>query len=661
MSIKLSGLVSGMDTDAMVDELVSAYSKKRDKIYKKQQSLVYKQDAWKELNTKIYSFYTGTLSNMQLSSNYNLKKATSSNTDKASVTASSTAVNGTQELQIKQLAKTAYLTGEKLKTNAGNDVKLTTRLSDLGIKEGSLQVEVNGKTTQLDLKSSMTVSELQSQLRDAGLNVNFDENNSRFFISSKKSGAEGNFSITGDDESGIEALSALGLSTSSASNIKKYQNYIDEHESTLEDDSKKQYLTEYFTKQKEDILAQISDMVKDQGPDGFTDDQNALYESLRNKLSDINDVLGKSEEDKLGAMEIYYTNLNGEAPDYTDSNSEYQAVLKANTESLQYAKDMVRYSELDKKVQSGTISTDEQTRYDELVAKYGDIYNDGAVMIEGQDAIITLNGATFESNSNSFQINGLTIEAKGLTEGDDILKITTESDVDAIYDKIKGFFKEYNDIMKEMSTKYNAESAGDYEPLTEEEEEELTDKQIEKWENKLSTAALRRDSTLSSVMSAMKTSLLGSYEINGKTYNLSTFGIKTLAYFTAADNEKASYHIDGDKDDTNSAGNEDKLRAAIVSDPEGTIEFFSTLMKDVYKTLSARMAKSTETHSAFKIYNDKTMTKQYDTYQDRLDDWDDKIDAYREKYEKKFSSMEKAMANLQSKTSALSSFFGTTS
>ena len=209
-----------------------------------------------------------------------------------------------------------------------------------------------------------------------------------------------------------------------------------------------------------------------------------------------------------------------------------------------------------------------------------------------------------------------------------------------------------------MYTKYNAESAGDYEPLTEEEEEELSETQIEKWEKILSTAALRRDSTLSSVMSSMRTAMSQSYEINGKSYSLSSFGIATLGYFNSEDNEKANFHIDGDVDDENTSTKADKLRKAIVEDPEATVEFFSSLMKGLYKAVDEKMAKSTETKSAFKIYNDKALQKQYDSYTDKLDDWEDKIEAYRERFEKKFSNMEVAMSKLQSQTSAMASFFG---
>ena len=72
MPIRISGMISGMDTDAMVKELVSAYQTKTDKYKKAQTKLEWKQDAWKELNSKIYKLYTNMFSRT-LSSNYNKK------------------------------------------------------------------------------------------------------------------------------------------------------------------------------------------------------------------------------------------------------------------------------------------------------------------------------------------------------------------------------------------------------------------------------------------------------------------------------------------------------------------------------------------------------------------------------------------------------------
>ena len=662
MAMRLSGLVSGMDTDAMIEELVSAYSTKKDKVFKQRKTLEYKQEAWKDLNSKIYGFYTGSLSNMQLTSHYSLKNTTSSNEKKATVSASTSAVNGTQELKIKQLAKTAYLTGAKIETSSGGDVKESTKLSELGIKDSKLKITVGGEEKTLNLKASMSIKELKAELGDMGLTTSFDEHNGRFFISAKTGGVEADFSIVGDGEEGADALKKLGLSVVSDSVIDDYRKYVaNNNATTIEANAKKDYVADLLKQYKVGIPDKIKELQEKIDTDTtLTEEKKTAITEKITLLNTQSQEIGESlKSNDLADMERYATVL-GLAVDYADTNADYQKYVKTYEDKLAYDKDMVDYADLyEKSKKADGLTTAEKTQLDELKAKYGELYNSGAVKIDGQDAIIELNGAEFISNSNSFQINGLTINAKALTDEDEIITITTDTDVDAIYDKIKSFFKEYNELMTEMSTKYNAPSAGDYEPLTEAEEEELSETQLEKWEGILKTASLRRDGTLSTVMSSMKSVMIKSYQIDGKTYSLSSFGIKTAGYFTAEDNEKANYHIDGDPDDESSKANADKLKAALVADPENTIEFFSNIMKDLYKTLSDKLSKSTSTSSAFKIYNDKTMQSQYDSYTKKLSTWEDKIEDYRDKYVKKFSAMETAMAKLQSQTASLSSFFGT--
>ena len=110
MPIRLSGLASGLDTEALVGALVSAYSYKKEKYTKAQTKLSWKQDAWKTLNSKVYSLYTE-VGNMRYSSNYAIKKATVSDTTKATATASGNAINGTQSLEVKKLSTSAYVIG----------------------------------------------------------------------------------------------------------------------------------------------------------------------------------------------------------------------------------------------------------------------------------------------------------------------------------------------------------------------------------------------------------------------------------------------------------------------------------------------------------------------------------------------------------------------
>lgn len=69
MAIRITGMYSGLDTESIINELASAQSYKKNKLVKEQTKLSWKQDAWKALNTKIYSFYQK-LDELRLQSSY---------------------------------------------------------------------------------------------------------------------------------------------------------------------------------------------------------------------------------------------------------------------------------------------------------------------------------------------------------------------------------------------------------------------------------------------------------------------------------------------------------------------------------------------------------------------------------------------------------------
>ena len=124
MAIRLSGMNSGLDTENIISELVKAKSVKKDKLVKAQTKLQWKQDAWKELNTKVYSLYSKTLSNMRLKGDYSKKTTKVSDSTAATVITGDSAVNGVQNLQINKLAKTGYLTGGKLEGTSTSSTKI---------------------------------------------------------------------------------------------------------------------------------------------------------------------------------------------------------------------------------------------------------------------------------------------------------------------------------------------------------------------------------------------------------------------------------------------------------------------------------------------------------------------------------------------------------
>ena len=119
MAIRITGMYSGLDTEAIITQLASAQSVKKNKLVKEQTKLSWKQDAWKALNSKIYSFYNNVLDNMRWQGSYMKKSTKVSNSDAVSVVTSAQAPNSVQTMQIKQLAKQGYLTSGSLSKEDG--------------------------------------------------------------------------------------------------------------------------------------------------------------------------------------------------------------------------------------------------------------------------------------------------------------------------------------------------------------------------------------------------------------------------------------------------------------------------------------------------------------------------------------------------------------
>ena len=123
-----------------------------------------------------------------------------------------------------------------------------------------------------------------------------------------------------------------------------------------------------------------------------------------------------------------------------------------------------------------------------------------------------MNSATFVSDSNTFSINGLTINTLGVT--DEEISLVTSTDYDGIYNTIKDFLTEYNDLINEMDKLYNADSARKYDMLTNDEKDSMTDDEVEQWEDKIKSALLRKDNSLYNVMNTLTTTMMDGYYEN---------------------------------------------------------------------------------------------------------------------------------------------------
>lgn len=650
-TMRLSGLISGMDTESIIQELVSAKQTKVDNTKKAQTKHEWKQDAWKSLNTKLKNLQSKYVANLRFSSSYMKKTTKVSNSSAVSVITGEDAVNGVQELSVKQLAKTAYLTGGKVQAGAeGKKWDALSKISDVmgaDFKAGDITFTTGGKTVDIEVTEDTTISDFLSKIKASGLNANFDAGQQRFFISAKQSGADSNFSMTADNVGGAKILAALGLQVSlkddpdSLKQYQEYASYYNENDKDATIAGMRSLIDGDIATQTQNYLDRYKNLVelKKEAEDKITE---------LKKDSDKNEAAIKAQEESIAAYEKEMKDITDSYIDITtatgdDGEVTYTATakedFKKNVEESYYEK-AAYASEVLKKYNAGTD-----------VEGY-------ATKIEGRDARIVLNGAEFTSANNTFAVNGLTFTALAETKADEVVTVTTQDDTDGIYNMLKDFLKEYNSIINEVDKLYNADSAKGYEPLTDDEKDAMSESEAEKYETKIKDALLRRDSSLSSIRSGFVEVMSKGIEVNGKTMYLSSFGINTLSYFTAGDNEKNMYHIDGDPDDASTSGNADKLKSMIASDPDTVVSFFTQLSKNLYSKMND-LSKPVEGYRSYgSFYDDKKMKTDYDDYKTKISDLEEKLADYEDKWYKKFSSMETALAKLQSSTSAVTSLLG---
>lgn len=769
MPIRMSGLVSGMDTEAMIKELMSAQSMKKTKIEQKKTKLEWKQEKWAELNAKIYKLYTDQISKLRLAGNYATKKVTSSNEDMVTATAAASAGSGAHTIRVGALASAQYVTGKKV------NLKETSKLVDAGVTKGTIIKISSGKDAgkTLEVTESTTIKDLVNKMKDAGLNASFDEGQGRFFISGKNSGAENSFSIQTYTMQNSQATANLITATGSLKNtVKLTDTQISSYRSLVEDLQKKEKaygtakdkvgaLTELQTARKKvaDMEAsfyeqaaksQVTEtrekaLTKAHEGNFSSDDIKKAYEDIETAVNkgfyeldeDGNptdkiskSILDKVEaaylqeatktiNDKINADEVKYDTaaekqaaINAEKDRLLAENGGKETDLTANVKAQEFynnainnainstANAYVNTEEGKAKVkkaiedlkEDGTVRAALDS-YKDAVGKYNTAIEDtvkkdenktvteeldglGLITVENGEAVkkgttladadpdedkvqitqaadaeITLDGATLTGTGNSFTVAGVTYNIKNMTAGS-TTTITVTNDTEAVFNMVKDFVKNYNELMTEMNTLFGAPSSKGYEPLTKEEQEAMSDKQVEMWESKIKDSLLRRDNTLSGIMNAMRTSLQSTVTVNGNRYSLSSFGIVTGEY-----TEKGLLHIYGDKDDPVYADKANKLMEMFAENPEEAAEAFAGITKNLYSTLQDKM-KGTSLRSALTFYNDKEMKKQITSYGKDIAKWEVRLQDMEDRYYKQFSAMESAMAKLQSQSNYLSGLMG---
>ena len=675
MTMRMTGLISGLDTETLITQMISGHKTKVENAQKEQTKLKWKKEAWSSLNTKLYSFYTGALSNFKSVGTYKAKKVESTDDSKIKVTSSNSAVNGVHTLSVKQLASSAYLTGASLQNKAFNTTSYVAaenadvKLSDLKDSKG-YDLELDGKSFEISYKTTGPDGQEATVTKTITAQAGSDGTLQSVIDNMNQSLKDEGINMT---VSYNAAKGALEFVNNTAQEVKGADGTVTGYEGGID----------YTLKTADDDAAKALGISKD----GVTVSQkkgdageNILTMSGAFHVKAVSDtaaaVTGSTKLTDMGIADgTTYTMTVGSGSDAKTYTYTIDQTTTLKSLAAQFSKMGVTASYDEKQGRFFVNSAESGAAYDftltadnaDAVSKLG-LDAASATKVDAADAIVVYNGATFQQASNNFSLNGLNFTINDVTTAkdeqgnikDNPIRMTVTTDTDTIYNAVKSFVKEYNSLIKEMNTLYNADRAKDYEPLTSDEKENMSEKEIEEWEQKIKDSLLRRDDKLSSLTSSMRTTLNKSVEYtntNGETkrYSLASFGINTGRW-----NEYGQLHINGDPDDADYKDYDDKLRAAIEEDPGALIQTLSTLGGELYTNFQKAM-KSSDYSSALTFYDDKQMDKEISNYDDKIAKLQEKMNDVEDRYYKQFAAMESALAKLQSSQSSLSSLFGTNS
>lgn len=275
----------------------------------------------------------------------------------------------------------------------------------------------------------------------------------------------------------------------------------------------------------------------------------------------------------------------------------------------------------------------------------------------GSDANVTIkdeSGAskTVESSTNSVAVNGIELNLKeNFPVGSETIDFGVAANPQKIVDNVKSFVEKYNAMIEKIDDKLKEKINYDYSPLTEEQKKDLSDDEVETWEEKAKSGLLKRDTTLSSFLSNLRNVLYD--EVDG-------MHIFDIGITTSSDRSKpGQLSID-----------EDKLKEAIEEDSQKVANLFAKedtgLANKIYDIIEENVTTSTNSDGSKGFLLEKAGmegdTTEINNYlSDKITDYEDTVREMLDDLTKKenyyytmFAKMEKALSEMQSQSSWLS-------
>lgn len=694
--VRISGLASGMDIDQMVKDLMKVERMPLDKLKQKQQILEWQRDDYRSLNTLFLNFRTS-LTNMKLTTSYRVRSTTSTNDSLLTATASSGAGLSSYTLSnVKQLATAATKvnTGSvsndpsnKIDVNSsliGQESKLSGLTWQKGVVE-SKSISVKDDTNQITI--SLDGAEL---LESEGMNIKVDGKTYKVITDPNHTLAENEVRYSKSGTDGVLTFGSLKKgSTVKIDYIadKKIENAKINGESTgiqlshgaiIDDDFSIVLDGKTYKLSGNDLVEdtannplKLGSIDKKTGKITFSDEFK-----VKLKADAENYEENKGDTDDAFSLDVSitykqnYTKFNIETHTSKYPDGVFENIFIEGSDSLNKVMSKVNNSNVgvsmfyDSFTDKMTLTRTETGNFnggetDQEISTSGDFINNvlkfaNATETGGQNAKFTINGLDTERTSNTFEMNGVAFTLKKTF--DDPESISIKNDSSKVFDNIKAFVEEYNKLIDTVNKKITEDRYRAYSPLTEEQREQLSDRQQELWEEKAKSGLLKGDTLLSSALSQMRISVyqpVSNSEVTSVYNQLSAIGITTT-----------SNYLEGGKLEIDEA----KLKKAIENDPSSVENLFrgtggttdskgivQRLFDDVSSTidkLNERAGKAYSTNQQFTIgKNLDDVAKKINTFEDRLKQIEDR-------YYRQFTAMEQAIQKSNNQMNYLLQQFG---
>jgi flagellar hook-associated protein 2 len=618
--MRITGMVTGLDTDQLVEDLISVEQIRVDRVDQQKQYTEWEQEAYREIINSIRDFkdqyfnYLTPDSNMRSANTFNSNEVTLDSdtlSSYISLSADSDAFLGDYTISNIVTATTAKITSSS-EITAGIEGSSLSAPITIDSSNNQFYINFNDNTETITISSGdyNTLTDFKNEIQSQ-INGTFGSGK----ITVSLTGASSDQLLFSTDNTNTMTLSAVsdndGLSVMGFSDV-NLSNKADLDENLGD-------ITDHFA-------TTLSVAGTDDDISFTINDEIFTFSSAVTSLQDLMDEINDSD---LG-LTMCYDELNDHFILETDDTGV--------TSSLDVADSTGNLMEV---LGLKTVST-----------------------VNGTDAVIDFDdgsGAqTITRSDNSFTINGINIELEKDYTGD--IDFSINSDADSIVDKISAFVESYNELIDGINEELTEERDYDYKPLTEAQRDEMEEDEIDLWEERAKAGILRNDSILENMLNSMRTAIYE--EVEGAGISLFELGISTSSDYS----DRGKLIIDVDE-----------LTSAIESNPDKVIELFtSDSDTDEEKGISRRLydiiednISTTRDENGYKglllekagIEGDVTqysnsLTKKIEDYEERIDEILDKISEKEDYYYNMFAMMESYINQMNNQSAWLMSQMG---